>query len=55
MSKLFILVALSLVTGCTAFEKTPPEPWGVSDKRVVIGGCEKANKEAADKGEPPVC
>ena len=55
MKKLSILLALSLATGCTAFEKTPPEPWVVSDKRVVIGGCEKANKEATDKGEPPVC
>ena len=55
MKKLFILLTLSLVTGCTAFEKTPPEPWVVSDKKVVIDGCEKANKEAADKGEPPVC
>ena len=55
MKKLFILLTLSLVTGCTAFEKTPPEPWIVSDKKVVIDGCEEANKEAADKGEPPVC
>lgn len=55
MNKLILISALLALTGCSALEAPPPEPWETSDTQMIIMGCERANQEATSNDEQPVC
>lgn len=55
MNRLICITIALLLTGCSAFEPPKPTPWEVSDTQIIIMGCERANQEAKENNQEPVC
>lgn len=49
--KYILLVSFLLLVGCSATERKEPTPFVVSDKRVIVVGCENLKQEVREWNE----